>query len=125
MTGEPGPGARRRAQLTAKVLAAHTASDGVNGAPRILADLRADGETVSHRTVAKLMQAHGIVGISPATWRPVTTISDGTPHTIPDLVERDFDRGRLAAVWTPTWRSSRCSVPRTRSSHSTPATGGR
>ncbi|KLU11065.1 hypothetical protein ABL57_03370, partial [Kocuria sp. SM24M-10] len=42
--GPPGPSAVRRAQLGQKVLAAHTASDGVNGAPRILADLRAVGE---------------------------------------------------------------------------------
>jgi transposase InsO family protein len=99
-TSEPGLRAVRRAELTAKVMAAHAASDGVNGAPRILADLRADGEVVSRKTVARLMRSHGIAGISPATWRPVTTISDGTPHTLPDLVERDFDRGRLDAVWT-------------------------
>jgi putative transposase len=96
----PGARALRRIELGERVLAAHTASDGVNGSPRILADLRAAGETVSRKTVAKLMGAHGIAGISPATWRPVTTISDGTPHTIPDLVERDFDRSRLDAVWT-------------------------
>ena len=54
---------------------------------------------MSRKTVAKLVRSHGIAGISPATWRPVTTISDGSSHTIPDLVERDFDRGRLDAVW--------------------------
>lgn len=98
--GPAGPRAVRRAQLSEKVLAAHTASDGVNGAPRILADLRAAGEVVSRKTVAKLMRAHGIAGISPATWHPVTTVADESAHTIPDLVERDFDRGRLDAVWT-------------------------
>lgn len=98
--GPAGPRAVRRAQLSEKVLAAHTASDGVNGAPRILADLRAAGEVVSRKTVAKLMRARGIAGISPATWHPVTTVADESAHTIPDLVERDFDRGRLDAVWT-------------------------
>ena len=38
------------------------ASDQVNGAPRILADLRADGETVSQKTVAKIMRTNGTVG---------------------------------------------------------------
>jgi putative transposase len=41
-----------------------------------------------------------LAGISLATWHPVTTIGDGSSHTIPDLVNRDFDRGRLDAVWT-------------------------
>lgn len=43
------PRAVRRADLTVKIKAAHDASDGVNGAPRILADLREAGEVVSPR----------------------------------------------------------------------------
>jgi hypothetical protein len=82
------------------VLAAHEACTGVNGAPRILADPPSDGEVASRKTVAKLMREQGPAGISPATWHPVTTIGDGSPHTIPDLVDRDFVRGRLDAVWT-------------------------
>ena len=78
----------------------HAASDQVNGAPRILADLRADGEIVSKKTVAKIMQDNGIRGISPRPWRPVTAISDGGPHCIPDLVDRHFDQGGLNLVWT-------------------------
>jgi putative transposase len=100
MSTHAGPRAARRADLTAKVLAAHQASEGVNGAPRILADLRCEGEVVSRKTVAKLMRQQGIAGISPATWHPVTTIGDGSACTIPDLVNRDFDQGRLDAVWT-------------------------
>ena len=83
-----------------KIKVAHDASDGVNGAPRILADLREAGEVVSRKTVAKLMRESEIRGISPRPWRPVTTIADATPHTIPDLVQRRFDRGALNAVWT-------------------------
>jgi hypothetical protein len=45
--GGPTPAARRRAELDAKVAKFHAASDGVYGAPRILADLRGDGERVS------------------------------------------------------------------------------
>ena len=37
----PTPSQRRRAELDAKVAASHAGSDGVYGAPRILADLRA------------------------------------------------------------------------------------
>nr|WP_157073296.1 IS3 family transposase [Kribbia dieselivorans] len=97
---EPGPRAARRADLTVKIKVAHDASDGVNGAPRILADLREAGEVVSRKTVAKLMQENEIRGISPRPWRPVTTLPDPNPHSIPDLVARRFDRGELNAVWT-------------------------
>ena len=96
----PGPRAARAAELVVKIRDFHAASDQVNGAPRILADLRADGEIVSKKTVAKIMQDNGIRGISPRPWRPVTTISDGGPHCIPDLVDRHFDQGGLNLVWT-------------------------
>jgi putative transposase len=48
----PSPREQRRQTLTAKIQALHAASDEVYGAPRILADLRADGEVVSGKTVA-------------------------------------------------------------------------
>ena len=96
----PGPRAARRADLSVKIKVAHDASDGVNGAPRVLADLREAGEVVSRKTVAKLMRVNGIRGISPRPWTPVTTIVDAAPHGIPDLVERHFDRGALNVVWT-------------------------
>ena len=103
-----GPGLRvaRRAELTVKIKAAHKASDGVNGAPRITADLRESGEVVSVKTIAKLMRAGGLRGISPRPWHPVTTAASAAsaagqrPHTIPDLVQRRFDQGRLNLVWT-------------------------
>ncbi len=97
---ELGPRAARRADLSVKIKVAHDASDGVNGAPRILADLREAGEVVSRKTVAKLMRESDIRGISPRPWHPVTTIADASPHAIPDLVQRRFDRGLLNAVWT-------------------------
>jgi hypothetical protein len=94
----PGPRAARAAELTVKIRDFHAASDQVNGAPRILADLRDSGEVVSKKTVAKLMRVNGIRGISPRPWQPVTTICDEGPHSIPDLVGRRFDQGRLNVV---------------------------
>ena len=79
--GGLGVRAARRADLVVKIKVAHEASAGVNGAPRILADLREAGEVVSGKTVAKLMRANGIRGISPRPWRPVTTIADQHPHS--------------------------------------------
>ena len=45
------------------------------------------------------MAAAGIVGISPRKFTPVTTVAGRDAAPIPDLVCRDFDRGRLNAVW--------------------------
>lgn len=97
---EPGPRAQRYREIRALVVAAHEESDGVYGAPRIAAQLRADGEKVSTKTVAKAMREEGIAGVSPRPWRPVTTISAPLPHAIPDLVGRRFDTGELNTVWT-------------------------
>ena len=85
---------------TAKIISFHEASDRVYGAPRIQADLRDDGETVSRKTVAKLMRSNGIVGISPRGFAPVTTVPGPAGAVLPDLVERWFDRGELDRVWT-------------------------
>lgn len=97
-TGAPGPRAARREELKAAVLAAHTESDGVNGAPRITADLRAAGMVVNRKTVAEIMGALQIQGVSPRPWKVTTIPAPGAdPH--PDLVNRVFDVGRLDAVW--------------------------
>jgi len=96
-----GPSEReqRSAALSVKIKEFHAASDEVYGSPRILADLREAGETVSGKTVAKLMRAGHIVGISPRRFTPVTTLPGPDPAPAPDLVKRRFDRGRLNAVW--------------------------
>jgi putative transposase len=96
----PSPVQQRRQQLTTKIIDFHDASDQVYGSPRILADLREDGEQISRKTVAKLMRSNGIVGISPRGWTPTTTIPDLAATSIPDLVERRFDQGELNRVWT-------------------------
>ena len=67
---EPGPRAARRAELAVQIAGFHEASDGVNGAPRILADLREAGEVVSRKTVAKIMAAGGDTWDQPAAVDP-------------------------------------------------------
>jgi putative transposase len=96
----PSPAQQRRAELDAKVAAFHKASDGVYGAPRILADLRADGETVSRKTVAASLRRQGLAGISPRTFAPATTVVELDAVMPKDLVERRFDTGELDRVWT-------------------------
>ena len=96
----PTPTQQRRTELDAKVAAFHQASDGVYGAPRICADLRADGETVSRKTVAASMRRQKLAGISPRTFAPATTVVDADAAVPKDLVGRRFDTGALDRVWT-------------------------
>ena len=96
----PTPAQQRRAAIDAKVQGFHDASDQVYGAPRILADLREDGEVISRKTVAASMRRQRLAGISPGRFTPVTTVVDLDAHRPKDLVERRFDRGDLDKVWT-------------------------
>jgi putative transposase len=96
----PTPAQQRRAGLDAKVADFHKASDGVYGAPRILADLRAGGERVSRKTVAASLRRQGLAGICPRRFAPATTVVDLDAAVPKDLVGRRFDTGVLDRVWT-------------------------
>ena len=96
----PTASQRRRADLDAKVAASHAGSDGVYGAPRVLADLRAAGQPVSRKTVAASLRRQHLAGISPRTFAPATTVVDLDAPRPSDLVKRRFDTGALNRVWT-------------------------
>ena len=95
-----GPSQRAvRAEVTdQKVSWFHGDSDGVSGSPKILADLRDDGETISGKTVAETMRKLGLVGVCPKKWK-TTTIVDGTNNYPADAVKRQWDTGTLNQVW--------------------------
>lgn len=92
-----GPSERETAQaaLDERV----RASDATYGAPRVTADLRATGESVNVKTVAKSMRRQGLEGISPRKFKPVTTIPGAAIHHIPDLVKRRWNTGVINQVW--------------------------
>lgn len=69
-TAGPTVREQRHAELLVKIAAAHAASDGVDGSPRICADLRAKGEVVSPKTVAKVMRINDLRGIRPPPMEP-------------------------------------------------------
>jgi len=96
----PGPRAERREMIDQAVREAFHASDDVYGAPRITRELAAGGVVVDRKTVAASMRRQGLEGISPRMFTPVTTIQDPAARGFADHAERQWDKGRLDAVWT-------------------------
>ena len=86
------------AALTATIRAIHTASGGQYGVPRVLAELRAQGEDVGRKRVARLMKAAGLRGRRPPRWVRTTT-PDPTPPAIPDRVHGDFTAPAPDVLW--------------------------
>ena len=74
--------------LTAEIRAAHAASKGTYGAPRLQFDLVEAGIRVSRKRVARLMRNAGLVGVSRRK-RTVKIVRDRARQA-PDLVDRDF-----------------------------------
>jgi transposase InsO family protein len=95
---EPSVRALRAERIEAKIAWFHGESDEVSGAPRILADLREDGEVISRKTVAKTMRRLGLRGICPRRWRTTTIIDRGDTYP-PDAANRAWDTGILNRVW--------------------------
>src|SRR5215510_13927894 len=81
---QPSRRARADAALVAEIRSAHEASRGTYGAPRIHAELAAQGICVGRKRVARLMAAAGVSRRKFVT----TTIKGG--RQAPDLVDRDF-----------------------------------
>jgi putative transposase len=95
------------AALIAEIRAAHAASRGTYGAPRVHAELTAKGIRVGRKRVARLMSQAGVVGVSRRKF--VTTTVKGDNRQAPDLVERNFTVERPDLLWVadityiPTW----------------------
>ena len=94
----PSERAVQRENIEQKVAWFHSESDEVYGAPRLLADFRADGEIISRKTVATTMRRLGLVGISPKRWR-TTTVSQAEDAYPVDAVKWEWDTGALNQVW--------------------------
>jgi putative transposase len=93
------PAARTQANngLTPRIRQVHQTSRGTYGAPRIQAELRAEGRAVSRTRVARLMRQAQLVGCRPRGFVR-TTLADPRACT-PDLVCRDFRAQAPDRLW--------------------------
>lgn len=88
----------RREVLAVKVKAAHEASRGTYGSPRVTRELRKAGERVSEKTVAKIMQENGIAARKKRRFK-TTTNSKNTKRIADNILERDFSAPAPDRVW--------------------------
>lgn len=104
----PSARARRDGELLERIVAIHAESRGTYGAPRVQAELRAQGVRISRKRVARLMRQAGLRGVSRRRF-VVTTVRDKTREPAPDLVQRDFEAAGPNQLWVadityiPTW----------------------
>jgi putative transposase len=85
---QPSPRAQANVALTEQIREVHDRSRCTYGAPRVHAELRARGQRVSRKRVARLMRQAGLVGRPPKHFRR-TTVADRHVHA-EDLVQRQF-----------------------------------
>lgn len=86
------------AELAGRIRAAHAASRGTYGAPRVHAELRAAGVRCGRKRVARLMRRAGLVGVHRRRWVR-TTVRDAAARPAPDLVTRRFARDAPDRLW--------------------------
>jgi putative transposase len=92
------PQAARREQLKAEVRRLFAVHRGTYGSPRITADLREAGWTVSVNTVAAVMRELGLAA-RPKKKRRSTTRPGRGRWRAPDLVKRDFPAAEVNVKW--------------------------
>ena len=95
----------QRQQANERLLAAirreHEASRRTYGSPRIHATLKRQGfdAAAGRNRIARLMQAHGIVGKAPRRKRPVTTQKAEGALAAPNLLAQDFTASKPNEKW--------------------------
>ena len=104
----PSAHAESDAALLERIREIHRTSRETYGAPRIHAELIAEGHAVSRKRIARLMRGAGLAGISRRKG-PRTTVRDARARAAADLVERNFTAEAPDRLWVadityiPTW----------------------
>jgi transposase InsO family protein len=95
---EPSARDKRRAELSVKVKAVYDRSRGTYGSPRVREQLTNMGETVSEKTVAKVMHEDGLRARRKKKFK-ATTDSRSNNRIAPNVLNRDFVADQPNQVW--------------------------
>src|SRR3712207_5463289 len=95
----PSAHAQADEMLLKRVFTIHATSRHTYGAPRVHAELHAQGERHSRKRIARLMRRVGLVGACHRRGGPVTTRRDQEVRPAPDLVDRDFTAEAPNQLW--------------------------
>jgi putative transposase len=95
---QPSARAVGDARLLQRIRTVHLASWGTYGAPRVRAELKAEGLAVARKRIARLMRTAGLCGISRRRGI-ATTRRDPSHHPAHDLVRRNFAADGPDRLW--------------------------
>jgi putative transposase len=95
----PSAHAQADSALLTRVRTIHATSRQLYGAPRVHAQLRADGERHGRKRIARLMRGAGLAGACHRGCGPTTTRHDQDARPAPDLVDRKFTAERPDQLW--------------------------
>jgi putative transposase len=93
------PGKVANRELLVDIQRVHAQHRERYGAPRIHAELRAEGHAVSRKRVARLMRQHGIRARAPRRYRVCTTDSKHSLPVAENLLDQNFVADRPDHVW--------------------------
>ena len=96
---QPSDRQRGNAVLLRRIRTIHAVSHGTCGAPRVHAELRAEGLQVGRKRVARLMREAGIAGVSRRRRTVTTTIPMPERTSAGDLVRRNFTAEGPDKLW--------------------------
>jgi putative transposase len=105
----PSQRALANAVMTERIRTIHAESDATYGMPKVRAELMDQGETISRKRVARLMQQAGLQGVSRRRGFTITTRREAGSPKAPDLVKRQFVAEGPNRLWVadmtyiPTW----------------------
>ena len=91
--------AQRRESLTAQIREFHVGHHASYGSPRVHRELRARGDKVNEKTVAKVMREAGIQAKSQRQFRVTTTDSNHTQPVAENTLNREFTAQQRNQKW--------------------------
>jgi putative transposase len=95
----PSTHAQADAALLKRLRTVHASSRHTYGAPRVHAQLQAEGAKHGRKRIARLMREVGLVGACHRQGGPTTTQRDRNARPAPDLVDRNFTADAPNQLW--------------------------